>query len=380
MSGTIESINHGLRMKLNSLHEVITLLSEKNLPKLKQTNSELIEITRDYEMGSIKMLTDYFLFLSRNEPTNSKELRIAHNKTKLRFHKEFHMFIRKENFVSRMNKIHNTIKYWLSLSALDANEGISRKQLLNLVSQYENTSITHEVNVMDFNKCQLCDKEMSIISTTSELVCTKCGRTELLTGTVFDDEQFYYQEGQRTKHGAYEPSKHCKFWIDSIQAKESKDIPEKVLNAVKECIKRNKVKNSEEITCKEIRRYLRQTRFTSFNENVPLIRKLVTGISPPQLSDRETQLIILYFNKVIRIYEEIKPPGKTNVPYHPYLIYKIIEHIMKEDRVRAKAILSCIHLQSRETLIENDIMWRSICERLKDIKYIPTDRNADLTS
>ena len=68
------------------------------------------------------------------------------------------------------------------------------------------------------------------------------------------------------------------------------------------------------------------------------------------------QLINIYFDKVIRIFDEIKPPEKTNCPYHPYFIYKIIEQILNKDsdRIRKQQILNCIHLQSRETLVDND--------------------------
>jgi len=103
------------------------------------------------------------------------------------------------------------------------------------------------------------------------------------------------------------------------------------------------------------------------------------------LTDLELQLITMYFDKVIRIYEEIKPSDKTNVPYHPYLIYKIIEHILSTDKnqtyyskKRMNNILSYIHLQSRETLIENDNTWREITTFMPEVKYKPTDRNAEI--
>ena len=89
------------------------------------------------------------------------------------------------------------------------------------------------------------------------------------------------------------------------------------------------------------------------------------------------QLIHIYFDKVIHIFDEIKPPEKTNCPYHPYFIYKIIEQIIqkKEDRIRKLKILSCIHLQSRETLVENDRIFSLICNRIPEFTYKPTDRN-----
>ena len=74
---------------------------------------------------------------------------------------------------------------------------------------------------------------------------------------------------------------------------------------------------------------------------------------------------------------KIKPQKKTNCPYHPYFIYKIIEQIINKDsdKIKKAQILSCIHLQSRETLIQNDLIWGPICSRIPEFKYFPTDRN-----
>jgi hypothetical protein len=218
---------------------------------------------------------------------------------------------------------------------------------------------------------------MDIDSISSALICKKCGLTKELYGTVFEDEQFYYQEGQRTKHGTYDTAKHCKAWIDRIQAKENTEIPTDIVQDIKKYIILDKITNKHNITCSQIRKYLQLTNNSKYNEHVPLIRKLITGISPPQLTEYEIQLIYIYFDKVIHIFEEIKPISKTNCPYYPYFIYKIIEQIITKssDRIRKLKILECIHLQSRETLICNDFIWHPICERITEFKYIPTDRN-----
>ena len=209
------------------------------------------------------------------------------------------------------------------------------------------------------------------------MICEICGIVKNLYGTVFEDDQFYYQEGQRTKHGNYDPTKHCRIWVERIQARETTDIPIKVIERIKKCISRDRIRDIKLISCSQIRKYLQQTHNSKYNEHIPLIRKLITGVVPPQLTDHEVQLINIYFDKVIRIFDEVKPTGKTNCPYHPFFIYKIIEQIIKApfDRIRKKEILGAIHLQSRETLVCNDLLWRPICQRINEFKYIPTDRN-----
>ena len=109
-----------------------------------------------------------------------------------------------------------------------------------------------------------------------------------------------------------------------------------------------------------------------------LIKKIITGIAPPQLTDAELRKLYNLFNKVVGAFEETKQSDKCNTLYYPYLIYKILEYILPSD-IRKKKILECIHLQSRDTLITNDTQWEKICQLMPtDIEYTPTDRSSQI--
>ena len=104
-------------------------------------------------------------------------------------------------------------------------------------------------------------------------------------------------------------------------------------------------------------------------------KKKITNKEFVQLSDHERKLISNYFGIVIQIFNTIKPQNVFNSPYHPFFIYKIIEQLLKGDEniARKTEILSCIHLQSRETLIRGDLIWKQICSNIKEFIYLPTD-------
>ena len=65
---------------------------------------------------------------------------------------------------------------------------------------------------------------------------------------------------------------------------------------------------------------------------------------------------------------------RQNKPYYPYFIYKILENMFcKSSKIR---ILECIHLQSRETVIDNDLIYEKICDSSNgEFTFKPTDRN-----
>lgn len=397
MSGTLEITNNLILIKLKSLNDVSNIIIQCNLSahdKLLLLMENLQEISNDYEMGSVKILSDYFLLTQKyqnsllTDPDVISKFKNSYIFSLDKYFNTYQIFIKKENFVSKIDRFYTTLKNIVNV-AIKSNNLEIRPHINNIksiFSNYENSTITRNMSKAACTKCTVCDREMKIVANLSEIICIYCGITENLYGTVFEDEQFYYQEGQRSKHGSYDPSKHCRFWIERIQARESKEIPESVINAIKNCISNNNIRNKEDVTCKEIRKYLSQTRNSAYNEHIPLIRKMIIGESPAQLTDQELQLITIYFDKVIRIYDDIKPADKINVPYHPYLIYKIIEHILKNkkpqdfqnSKKRVTSILSCIHLQSRETLIENDKTWKHICNYIDEIEYKPTDRNEQI--
>jgi hypothetical protein len=373
MSGTIETTNNNIIKKINAIVNLLRLFKKNGVTIDKKIYDDIYELKEEYEMGSIIILSDYFLISTQYRQAEDKESKNALLRDKDLHFNKYQNFIRKENFISKLDRIINLVKKYIQ------NKDFSKEflqELYSFIKMYNESTINKNIKEVVYETC-VCLNKMDIDAITSTLICKMCGITKKLYGTVFEDEQFYYQEGQRTKHGTYDPSKHCRFWVERIQARETTEIPEKVIISIKKCINRDKIKNINHINCTQIRRYLRQTHNSKYNEHVPLIRKLITGITPPQLTDYEMQLIHIYFDKVIHIFDEIKPPQKTNCPYHPYFIYKIIEQIIKKDsdRLRKSQILACIHLQSRDTLINNDHIFEPICTRIPEFKYIPTDRN-----
>jgi len=373
MTGTVEATNNNITIKLNALIELFNLFSNLNTCVDTKLLNEINEIKEDYEMGSINILSNYYLTIHNIKMLDKDDDDEKNKLIKIRdmHFNNYHGFIYNENIISKMDRIVKHLKNYIT----DGNSEHT-PEIYDLLKTFNKSTIVKSNKEFTYEIC-VCNNKMDIDPVYSALVCKQCGLVKKLFGTVFEDDQFYFQDGHRIKHGTYDPSKHCRFWVDRIQGHESTEIPDSVINKIKKCIMLDKIIHKHNINCNHIRKYLHQTNNSKYNEHVPLIRKLITNISPPQLTDYEIQLINIYFDKVIHIFDDIKPDTKTNCPYHPYFIYKIIEQIItaNHDRIRKLKILSCIHLQSRETLICNDTIWAPICVRIPEFVYIPTDRN-----
>lgn len=370
-NGTIEINHSNFLSKLDIVEQMITIVNTCQFDnttiqnKLKYMENTYSKIKNNYEMEVIDVLAEYY-----DISTNicAKE----------QVEDTYGMYITSENYTDKLEQCINFIE-----ALFDHVKPVSHKKskkhrrkiqkLMALINKFKRSKIFTNIKQIDYDQCR-CGVKMKIFPNTSELVCPTCGETIMLYGTVFEDTQFYNQEGQRSKHGCYDPSRHCKFWVNRIQAKENTDISKNCIDQVIYCIRRDGITDCRRLLCGQLRLYLKETRNTDCNDHIPLIRKIITGVVPPQLTQEELRQLYNLFDKSVNAFELIKPPDKSNTMYYPYIIYKILDLILK-DGIRKKRILECIHLQSRDTLIANDNSWENICNIVTDLEYRPTDRN-----
>jgi hypothetical protein len=377
MTSTIETNNSNVLKKIECLKK-ISLFLEKYIPNsqlIVKENRELIDkLFNDYSIEFAVILTEYFQ-ITGSESSKKKE----------QYNKLYQRCIKSNNITSRLDTIYNDFhRFFVKNTRLknipelfDPKQKIENrlyKECSSLFLEYNKIKIHMYIEEVKINSlCTICNEQM-MITDIGEQSCIKCGRCQDTAIAIIDDDGI--SDNKNIKYGSYDPSKHCRYWLDRIQGREIGDITEieKIVEYIKKQLLEDRIKNIDYITYTLIRNYLQKNNYSAYNEHIPLIRKLLTGISPPQLTENELQKINIYFIRVIKLYNTIKPSTKINCPYHPYIIYKILEQIMI-DGPRKSAILRCIHLQSSQTLIQNDKLWQKICENIPEFTYIPTDRN-----
>lgn len=305
-----------------------------------------------------------------NNYDNKISLRVIQRQSKNIFD-QFGVFLLSSGFYDQLSgHIHNISRYINIYKDLIDNDNL--KKMNRLLTIYENTSLTLDISTTNAENC-ICGKKMVVNPKTSEIICSSCGFVQILIGTVFDNSQVYNQDGGRYKHANYDPNRHCKFWVDRIQAKENTVISKNDIDKINYCITRDNIKNKKNISIEQFRAYLKECKLSNLNDHLPLIKKIITGYTPPQLTYNETQTLYNYFDKAIKTYEKIKPKDKKNFIYYPYLLLKLLDLII-EDKARKKAFLCNIHLQGSDTLTYNDNNWFKICELNKEFTYRPTER------
>lgn len=312
----------------------------------------LDDIERDYKLSTVTILTQYY----------------KSNGHLPKYTKEYYRVLAAGSYFSRVDAIclscDNMLRLLYDKFSTESLHGKSQN-FLKMINDVivMNDSVTAigmvcAVEVISYDVCK-CGRPMTIYSDLSELRCDHCGICREVLGAVFSDEQFYPQEGQKTKYSDYAHSRHLHFWMDRIKGDEDYRSFAHMLEPIKECIRREGV-HSSELSCAYIRKILKELAITKLNHHVAVIIKQCGGPSPPQTTYEDNRDIAIRFNKIMELYDVVNP-DRCNKPYYPYFIYKIIESKYKGNAEMLR-LLDYIHLQSDLTVIKNDNYYRQICE------------------
>lgn len=335
----------------NNIESKLSLNDFKELEKIFNNNNKVTNDNKEYEYSNII----------------KKKYNFIHN--------QFNNYISQKDIYGNLDSYVEHIKLFLSIYIeYDKNENLN--EINKLINDYNEIKIKYKIIKNNYNKC-VCGFNMVIYSDISELVCEKCGLSKKLTGTVFEDIHFFSQE--RYKFSSYDYNRHFHFWLNRIQALENTEIPPEELNKIKLSIKKDNIKNMKNIKIEQFRRYLKDNKLTKLNDHIPLIKKLITGESPPKLTEIEYLTLINYFDKTVKTYEMIKNKvniknNRNNFLYYPFVIFQLLNFVIKDNQ-KKKKLLSGIHLQGYSTLIVNDKYWKEICNHNKEFKYKPTNRH-----
>jgi hypothetical protein len=350
MTDTVESAHETVSEKIDSIGAMLDIIETVKAKKLadpetvSEVKDEYTTISECYNMGVTSILAKYY------NPN-------ANRATRDEISGEYYDFIACDDYVGQLDALVVKIKLMIRTEGLIDYVPINR-----LLMQYSRQTLEVSVKQINFTLCPNCNTEMAIHAWSSGLKCRSCGIDQELKGTVFDDSQFYHQEGNKTKHGEYNPARHFKQWMDYIQGRDAGDIPQAVIDRLEDLMDKNRVMNKSHVTYEQFRKYLKTIKKTTYNKNIPRIKRMITGVCPPQINVDDEYDLSISFDKVIEIWEHVKISEKENsVPYYPYIIYKLIDLKYPPTHIY-RGLLECIHMQGRNTVIKNDKRWKRICE------------------
>jgi hypothetical protein len=282
------------------------------------------ELEMNYLLDNSKYIFDYF--------ENKKSISEGNNKTILLNH--FFKLDKGRN-ITEDEKNTNVNKYFTNVD----------ESYLNI----HNYTVQSDI-------CKLCNKgELIPVEHDGVVVCNQCYYH--FKFLVDSDKPVYKEPPKEVCFYAYKRINHFREILAQFQAKETTQIPEDVIETIKQQIKKERIHISQ-ITNKRAKDILKKLGYNKYYEHIPFIKDKL-GIKPPIMSpDLEERLCNLFID-IQGPYAKYCPDNRVNFLNYYYTVYKLCELLDQKQFLPFFPML-----KDREKRIEQDEIWKKICDEL----------------
>jgi len=211
--------------------------------------------------------------------------------------------------------------------------------------------------------CSICNQgELIPIDYEGILVCNKCHKQ--FKYLIENEKPSYKEPPKEVCFYAYKRINHFREILAQFQAKETTQIPDEVLESIKAQIIKERIDLSQ-ITNRKAKEILKKLGYNKFYEHIPFIKDKL-GIKPPVMSPELEDRLCNLFMEIQRPYAKYCPDDRVNFLNYYYTVYKLCELLCENEFLAYFPML-----KDREKRIEQDEIWKKICEELK-WEFIPT--------
>ena len=162
------------------------------------------------------------------------------------------------------------------------------------VANYEKLPKKNQVTLHVCPKCK--SKNNVLDDMTSDLVCVDCGHAEY----VQSQEVGFKEEQDMERHVvySYKRENHFNEWVNQFQAKESTSVPSELIQQLREEMKKQRMKDSSELTHRKVREMLKKIHMNKYYEHAPYITTILNGVQPPTRPQALEDRLRLMFGQI----------------------------------------------------------------------------------
>ena len=342
----------------NNEHNVLpTLITEKKELKERLNNNDLTIDERLEIEDKLKTKIE-----SIKELKNKKKKYYLDNSKYI-----FEYFENKKQIADGKNKTKKLDCFFNIKNSQEVEDENNNTVITNAVHKYLNNI---DESFFDMNKyitqkdiCQYCyNGELIPVENEGILECKNCSKT--VRYLVENEKPSYKEPPKEVCFYAYKRINHFREILAQFQAKETTQIPEEVIENIKQQIKKERI-TLKQITNKKAKEILKKLGYNKYYEHIPFIKDKL-GIKPPIMAPDLEETLCNLFIDIQGPYAKYCPDDRVNFLNYYYTVYKLCE-LLGQDQFLPYFQL----LKDREKMIEQDEIWKKICEEL-DWEFIPT--------
>lgn len=220
--------------------------------------------------------------------------------------------------------------------------------------------------VISTDSCNIC-LEGELIPQDEEgiLICNNPQCSKFITYIVDSSKPSNKEPPNEVSYTAYIRLNHFKEILSQFQAKETTQIPEEVISAIKSRIKKERIKDPKTINYDKMREILRKLGYNKYFEHIQYINSLF-GIKPPIMNEELHETLCVLFIEIQKPWAVHCPPNRTNFFNYTYTLYQLCVLL---DQTQYLPYIPM--MKDREKQLEQDMIWKKVCHDL-DWEYFPT--------
>lgn len=211
--------------------------------------------------------------------------------------------------------------------------------------------------------CQKCGRgELIPIEDEGLLICNMCSNS--VRYLIENDKPSYKEPPKEVCFYAYKKINHFKEILSQFQGKETTQIPDDVIDNLKLQIKKERIEITD-LTYYKCKDLLKKLGYNKYYEHINFIKNKL-GIKPVIISQELEEILCNFFMEIQYPYAKHCPDYRVNFLHYYYVLYKLFELLDQNHYIQHIPML-----KDREKLIEQDTIWKKICDDL-DWEFIAT--------
>jgi hypothetical protein len=265
----------------------------------------------------------------------------------------------------------NKLNFFFKIKdAVDEPESKEYEQSKQIHQSYWKNVKNEITNMQDFvvpsDICQSCHAgELIPQDEEGILICNnpKCGK--FITYIIDSSKPTNKEPPNEVSYTAYIRLNHFKEILSQFQAKETTQIPEEVIFAIRNRIKKERIKDMTKINYDKMREILRKLGLNKYFEHIQYINSIF-GIKPPIMNEELHETLCVLFIEIQKPWAVHCPANRTNFFNYTYTLYQLCVLL---DQTQYLPYIPL--LKDRTKQLEQDMIWKKVCDDL-DWEFIPT--------
>lgn len=209
-----------------------------------------------------------------------------------------------------------------------------------------------------FSSCENCNVELVYVRKDAQRVCPQCGKCSFFQELTRSD--MICQGYTPTTTYLYQRQNHFKTWLKRTQGKETTYISPEISDLVRNELKKERISDMSTVDHIKIKAILKKLRKNKYYNHWVQITTIVTGKTPPQMTQEQEDSLIQMFERVQEPFErKVKGKRRQNMLSYSFLIHKFLQLMSWDEHLPYFPLLV-----SADKIQVQDAIWQELCKEV----------------